>query len=174
MKKALLLLLCLAAMLASSTTLKAQEVEIPIMPGCNWISIPGMDTLDFATALGSFTPVTGDVIQSQWGNARYRNGQWMGRISQFYPGHGYHYKSNRTMPVMLTLGKPLPQMSVTTAEPTDITTSNAMVGGTVTVGEGNHIFTRGIVGARNRILTLTETISLAKPSLATRVLQLKV
>ena len=131
-------------MLASSTTLKAQELQIPIMPGCNWISIPGMDTLDFATALGSFTPVTGDVIQSQWGNVRYRNGQWKGNISQFYPGHGYKYNSNREMPVMLTLGKPLPQLSVATAEPTDITTSSAMVGGTVTVGEGNHIFTRGI------------------------------
>ena len=141
-------------MLASSTTLKAQEVSILIMPGWNWISIPGMDTLDFATALGSFTPENGDVIRSYWGNVRYLNGQWRGNISQFYPGHGYHYKSSRTMPVMLTLGKPLPQVLVTTSEATGITTVSAEVGGTVTVGDGIHIFARGVCWGTESVPTI--------------------
>ena len=139
--------MCLAAMLAASTSLKAQEVTITLNPGWTWISYLGTEPQGFATALGSFTPEVGDVIKSQWGNATYMaNGQWKGGISQFYPGYGYMYKSARTVPVMLTLNvqQPAPQVVVTTLEPTNITAVSAVVGGTVTINEGNHIFARGV------------------------------
>ena len=104
MKKVLLVLMCIAAMMAAGTSLKAQEVTITLSPGWTWISYLGTEPQDFSTALGSFTPVAGDIISSQWGSATYvANGQWRGSISQFYPGYGYKYKSNRTVPVTLTL-----------------------------------------------------------------------
>ena len=143
MRKALFTMMCLAAMVAG-TGLRAQESTIVIAPGYTWISNPSTDTLDFATALGGFVPVQGDVIQSQWGNAQYRNGRWQGAISQFYPGYGYKYKSNRSIPMIVTLGEPLPYESVSTAEPSGVGATSAVVGGTVSIGEGNHVFARGV------------------------------
>ena len=141
-------MVCLAAMLAAGTGLKAQEVTIVLTPGWNWISCPMMDTLDFETALGSFTPATGDMIKSRWGQAIYTNGHWMGSISQFFPGYGFHYKSNRTMPVLVTFNaqQPAPQVVVTTSEPTNITTNSATCGGNVASSDGNYVFVilRGI------------------------------
>ena len=138
----------LAAMLAAGTGLKAQEVTIVLTPGWNWISCPMMDTLDFETALGSFTPAAGDMIKSRWGQAIYTNGHWMGSISQFFPGYGFHYKSNRTMPVLVTFNaqQPAPQVVVTTSELTDITTNSATCGGNVTSSSGDYVFvfSRGI------------------------------
>ena len=95
--------MCLLAIMLAGTSAKAQEVTITLTPGWTWMSFPTADTVDFATALGDFTPMQGDVIKSQWGQATYINGQWRGGISQFYPGYGYHYKSNRTEPVSVTL-----------------------------------------------------------------------
>ena len=89
MKKTSMLLMLLLAMTIQSHHVIAQSVTITLIPGYNWISIPCADTLDFATALGSFTPAEGDVIKSQWSNVVYRNGQWIGQISKFYPGYGY-------------------------------------------------------------------------------------
>ncbi len=146
MKKALFTLFCLAAMMAAGTGLRAQEVTIVLNPGWNWISFPTTDTLGFSEALGSFTPMVGDMIKSKWGYSSYMaNGRWRGYISEFYPGNGYMYKSNRTTPVTLTFVSPAAsQVAVTTAEPTDINATNALVGGTVTIGEGNHVFLCGV------------------------------
>lgn len=103
MKKAILL--CLIAILAARIDTKAQVYTIELKPGTTWISYPMTDTLDFSTALGSFSPVVGDKIKSKTGTAAYRgNGQWRGTISQFYPGYGYMYWSSRTEPVTLTWG----------------------------------------------------------------------
>ena len=143
MKKSLLTLMCIAAMMAAGTSLKAQEVAIVLMPGWTWISVPSTDSLDFEAALGSFTPMAGDMIKSQWGTAMYMgDGQWRGSISQFYPGYGYMYKSTRTMPVMLTFNvqQPAPQVVVTTSDPTDITTNSATCGGDVTSSSGDNVF----------------------------------
>lgn len=131
----------LLAMTIQSHHVIAQSVTITLIPGYNWISIPCADTLDFATALGSFTPAEGDVIKSQWSNAVYRNGQWKGQISQFYPGYGYMYKSNRPMPVTLTFSaqQPVPQLTVTTAEPSYITAKSAICGGSVTSADGSYV-----------------------------------
>ena len=153
MKKVLLTLLCVAAMIAAGTSLKAQEVTIVLNPGWNWISCPMMDTLDFETALVSFTPTAGDIIKSRWGQAIYTNGHWMGSISQFFPGYGYHYKSNRTMPVLVTFNaqQPAPQVVVTTLEPTDITANSATCGGNVTSSNGDFVSVtlRGICWSTN-------------------------
>ncbi len=144
MRKALFTTMCLAAMLVAGTGLKAQETTVVLNPGYTWISNPSMDTLDFATALGNFTPVQGDIIQSQWGNAQYRNGRWQGAISKFFPGYGYKYMSSRTMPVLLTMGSQHPQPALTTAEPTDISTYSMTCGGEVTDSGNSGVLVRGV------------------------------
>lgn len=158
MKKALLALVCLAAMMMASMSLKAQQVTIPLMPGWTWISYPSMDTLDFATALGSFIPAVGDVIESQFGIAEYHDGEWFGDIQQFYPGYGYLYYSSRSMPVFLTFNaqQPVPQVVVTTSEPTDITATSVVVGGTVTLPEGSHIFLSGVCWGTDQMPTVDD------------------
>lgn len=115
------------------------------MPGWTWISVPSTETMDFATALGSFTPAAGDRIKSQWGNATYRgNGEWRGQLSEFYPGYGYKYYSARLVPVSVTMGEPLPFEAVSTAEPSDVTATSAVAGGMVMLPEGTHVFLRGV------------------------------
>ena len=153
MKKALLILICLATSMATSMSLMAQEVTIPLMPGWNWISYPSTETVDFATAFGTFSPMEGDMIQSQFAIAEYDDGEWFGDFELFYPGYGYMYYSNRTMPVMLTFNaqQPAPQVVVTTSEPTDITTNSAICGGNVTSSSGDYVFVflRGICWSTN-------------------------
>ena len=140
MKKALLTFMCIAAMMAVGTSLRAQEVTIELMPGTNWISLPDTDTLDFATAFGNFTPMQGDVIKSQMGSASYMNGRWRGNLPQFfYPGNGYLYKSKRNEPVSLTFQQLAPQVMVTTLEPTDIDRNSAVCGGNVASSNGDYI-----------------------------------
>ena len=149
MKRALLTLMCLTAMVLASTGIKAQEVTIPLMPGWNWISYPSTDTVDFATALGSFTPVEGDMIENQYAFSVYSEGEWFGDVQQFYPGYGYLYYSSRTVPVFLTFNaqQPAPQVVVTTSEPMLITAISAMGGGEVTVSDGTYILVKGLCWA---------------------------
>lgn len=110
MKKTILILTCLFAMISTSLSVKAQEVTITLAPGWTWISCLGPDTLDFSTAMGSFIPEVGDRIKAQDGNATYHeSGQWRGSFSQFYPGRGYMYYSSRTEPVTVTFSmQPFP------------------------------------------------------------------
>ena len=137
--------MCLFAVMVSCTSLKAQEATIELYPGWNWIGYPYTNTLDFATMFTSFTPAAGDYIKSQYGYAEYYEGYgWFGSLTVFLPCKGYMYKSNRTESVAVTLWTPLSQQDVTTAEPTDITFTSAMVGSTVNLGEGNHIYARGM------------------------------
>ena len=151
MRKLVLCIVCLAAMMAAGTGLKAQEVTIVLNPGWTWISYPSTDTVDIATAFGSFTPAIGDIFKSKWGMATYiGDGQWRGAISPvFYPGYGYHYKSNRQMPVVVTVNaqQPTPQVMVTTSEPMLITAISAMGGGEVTVSDGTYILVKGLCWA---------------------------
>ena len=149
MKRVSMLLMCLFALLLANQSAKAQDVTITLLPGYTWISYPGTDTLDFSAALGGFTPVQGDIIQSQWGNAQYRNGRWQGSISKFYPGYGYKYKSTRQVPVSVTFNaqQPTPQVVVTTDAPQLITGNSAMGGGEVTVSDGTYILVRGLCWA---------------------------
>ena len=154
MKKLGMLLMLLFALAMGSHRVYAQSVTITLMPGWNWISIPLMDTLDFETAMGSVTPAVGDIIKSRWGAATYTSdGQWRGTISEFYPGYGYHYKSNRTMPVtvIFTAQHPDSQVIVTTTEPTDITANSATCGGNVASSNGDYVSVtlRGICWSTN-------------------------
>ena len=150
--------MCLFALLLANQSAKAQDVTITLLPGYTWISYPGTDTLDFSAALGGFTPVQGDIIQSQWGNAQYRNGRWQGSISKFYPGYGYKYKSTRQVPVSVTFNaqQPTPQVVVTTDAPQLITGNSAMGGGEVTVSDGTYILVRGLCWATHENPTTNE------------------
>ena len=147
--------MCMASMMAASTSLKAQEVTIVLSPGWTWISCPTSNAESFTTALEDldFIPMQGDIIKSQWGSATYTNGYWRGTISQFYPGYGYMYYSNRTVPVTLTFNaqQPAPQVVVTTLEPTDITTNSATCGGNVASSNGDYVSVtlRGICWSTN-------------------------
>ena len=158
MKKLSMLLMLLSVITMGSRRVFAQSVTVTLLPGYTWISYPGTDTLDFATAMGSFVPMSGDVIQSQWGNSRYVNGQWRGNSSQFYPGYGYMYKSNRTMPVIVTFStqQHTSQVIVTTADPTDITSTSALGGGAVTTSDETYIVEKGICWSINSNPTLDD------------------
>ena len=147
MKKIALMIVCLLAMMAASMSASAQEVTITLTPGWTWISSPSTEAVDFAAALGDFVPMEGDIIRSQWGQATYTNGRWRGGVSQFYPGYGYKYKSNRQVPVIVTFNaqQPTQQVVVITSEPTDITTNSATSGGSITTDA--YVFAKGICWA---------------------------
>ena len=144
MKKALITMMCLAAMFVAGTGLKAQEIPITLAPGCNWISYPNAEAMPIVEALGSFTPENGDIIQSQFDSyCCYLDGSWRGDLTQFVPGLGYKYYSARTEEVEFVFAQPASNV-VTTDEPTDITLTSAVVGGKVTLPEGSQVFLRGV------------------------------
>lgn len=146
-----MLLMLLLAMIIGSQQAFSQAVTITLNPGWTWISYTRAETLDLETALGTFVPMDGDVIKSQYGMAEYQQGQWSGNLQQFDPGLGYMYHSLRTAPVTISFGEPAPQIIVTTAEPTDITMSSAVCGGNVASGNGDYvsIILRGICWSHN-------------------------
>ena len=150
--------MCMAAMMAASRSIMAQEVTITISPGWNWISYPRADTMELTTAMGTFTPAEGDMIKSRYGFSEYYENEWFGNLQQFYPGLGYHYRSNRTEPVTLTfqMQQSISQVVVTTSEPTDITATSVVVGGTVTPPEGSHIFLSGVCWGTNQMPTVDD------------------
>ena len=143
MKKVLFILMCLASMLFLGVDLKAQEITITLEPEWNWISYPNSVTMEIDEALGDFVPMEGDRIKSHSSNSIYNRGSWRGGVTQFVPGRGYMYYSSRTENVELVFAR-VPSSFVTTAEPTNITSTSAVVGGTVTVPEGSHVFQRGV------------------------------
>ena len=145
MKKVFIILVSLFVMMAASTGLKAQEVTILLRPGWNWIGYPYAESIDLENAFVDFEPMNDDVIQSFWGYSEYATGfGWFGGIDELQPGWGYMYYSNRTEAVIVELSAPASQTTVTTSEPTNITAESAVVGGTVTVPEGSHVFLRGV------------------------------
>ncbi len=148
-KKVLLMIACVAAMLAAGSGLKAQEVTVPLLPGWTWISYPGAVPFDIATAFGSFTPLEGDVIESQFGMVSYVDGAWLGDFDQFYPGYGYMYYSTRMVPVTVTFNaqQPTQQVVVTTDTPQFITAISAIGGGEVTTNDGTYILVKGLCWA---------------------------
>ena len=130
MRKALFLLMCLAAMMAVGTGLRAQEVSTSLLRGWNWISYPNADTMELSQALSNFTPAEGDVIKSKGLTSSYRGGTWRGTLKNVIPGAGYHYKSVRDEAVTFSFSgqQPASQATVTTEEPTSITIKTAVLG----------------------------------------------
>ena len=150
MKKAFIMLMSLVAMMAASTSLKAQEVAIELVPGWNWIAYPYAETVDLNTALGSFTPAVGDMIKSQFGNSTYSYGRWRGAVQSLNAGEGYHYFSSRTEPVVLVFGLPsipMGTLTVTTSEPTNITSTTATCGGSAVSNDSTSILMKGVCWA---------------------------
>ena len=145
MKKVLILLVSLLAMTAAGPCLKAQEVSIMLHPEWNWIGYPFPESVDLGTAFGGFEPLPGDVIESYYDYSEYVEGYgWFGGVDELHPGWGYMYFSNRTEAVNVVLFAPTSQVSVATATPTGITAESAIVGVTVTVPEGMHVFQCGV------------------------------
>ena len=143
MKKVSLMIVCLFAMMAASMSAKAQEITITLNPGWNWISYPNAEAMDIVTALGDFTPMSGDIINSQFGSTTYSGGRWRGGLTHFIPGWGYMYYSTRTDYAELVFAQPSSN-AVATAMPTDITATSAVAGGMVMLPEGTHVFQRGV------------------------------
>ncbi len=133
-------MVCLFAMMVTSLSAKAQEVTITLYPGVTWISYPKAEMMDITTALGDFVPMEGDVIKSQYGYSTFVNGYWRGSVTHFMPGWGYMYYSNRTEVVSFVFGETAPQLTVTTAEPTEITAISAVSGGSITSNDGSYVF----------------------------------
>ena len=127
-------------MMVASLSVKAQEITITLRPGYTWISYPNAVVMDIPTALGDFVPMEGDIIKSQNGSTIFHNGSWRG-FQDFIPGFGYKYFSNRTESTELVFAS---SFSVTTIEPTDITATSAVLGGTINAPEGTHVFLRGV------------------------------
>ena len=146
MRKALFTLMCLFAMMAAGSGLKAQEITVTLQPGWTWISYTNAEAMNIATALGDFVPMVGDIIKSQEAAVRYQNnGVWRGGFEQFIPGKGYHYYSNRTEDVSFVFaGATAPAVTVTTSEPAEITATGAVVGGTVNAPVDTRVFLRGV------------------------------
>ena len=143
MKNVAMFLMCLLAILGAGTSLKAQEVTITLNSGWNWISYPNAMAMDVSEAFGDFIPMAGDIVKSRLGSSTYINGQWRGGVSQFTPGWGYMYYSSRIESISFVFAQSTSSFVVTDI-PTNITTTSAVVGGTVTLAEGNHIFARGV------------------------------
>ena len=143
MKKVFIFLMCLLGMMGASMSAKAQEITITLNPGWNWISYPNAEAMDIVTALGDFTPMSGDIINSQFGSTTYSGGRWRGGLTHFIPGWGYMYYSTRADYAELVFAQPSSN-AVATAMSTDITATTAVAGGMVMLPEGTHVFQRGV------------------------------
>jgi hypothetical protein len=144
MKKISMIIACLLAMMAASLSATAQEITITLVSGWNWISYPNAVSMDIDEALGNFEPVQGDRLKSMDSSTEYDSEWgWEGELETLVPGQGYMYYSARTEAISFAFVR-ASSSTVTTTVPTDITTTSAVVGGTVTMEMGNHIFARGI------------------------------
>ena len=154
--------MCLVAMMAAGTGLRAQQVTITLNPGWNWISYPNSEAMSIATALGDFVPMAGDIVKSRLGSSTYINGQWRGGITQFTPGWGYMYYSSRTAPVLFAFSSPsvpVGALIVTTSEPTDITATTAMLGGSAVLNDSTPILMKGVCWATHPLPTTYDAYS---------------
>ncbi len=71
---------------------------ITINEGWSWIGFPSSQSIDIATALGSFTPEADDIIKGRNASATFVSSGnynlWYGPLNTLEPGQGYMYKSN--------------------------------------------------------------------------------
>ena len=156
MKKSLAFLLFVASFIMFGHNALAQDVTINLQPGWNWFGYPKSEAMDVATALGTFTPMEGDIIKSQTKFTMYQDGEWSGNLTQFTPGGGYMYLSNRTYAVNIVIGGSVPQLSITLDAPYDITTTSATCIGDVSLESGSNlnVILKGICWGTNSNPTL--------------------
>ena len=150
MKKLSKLLMSMFFMALAFSKGFAQEIVIELNPGWTWIGYPNAVAMDVATALGDFTPMPGDIINSQYSSTSYNGQRWRGGLTHFMPGWGYMYYSNREEPVSFVFASsttPQSQVQVTTSEPMLITAISAMGGGEVTTIDGTYIIVKGLCWA---------------------------
>ena len=136
--------MCLLGIMGASLSAKAQEIVIELSLGWNWISYPNAEVMDVTTAMDGFTPMSGDIINSQYGTTTYTGGRWRGGLTHFIPGWGYMYYSNREEPVDLVWGTPIVLPTVTTSSATNITTYGLTCGGEVTDSGNSGVLVRGV------------------------------
>jgi hypothetical protein len=68
-------------------------VNIPISAGWNWIGYVPNYPLPVSTALGSLTPLNGDIIKGQTAFAQYVAGfGWLGSLQYMEPPKGYQFE----------------------------------------------------------------------------------
>ncbi len=158
MKKSLFLFLFAASFVMLSHVAFAQEVTVTLQPGWTWIGYPGSETVDIAAALGDFAPEEGDVIKSQSIYTMYQEGEWSGDLTQFTPGMGYMFFSNRTEPVDIVFGNVHPQLSMTLDYPSEVTATTATCSGTVSPEAGSNlrVILKGICWGLNPSPTLND------------------
>ena len=80
------------------------NVELPIIKGNNWVSLPVSESTTLTEAFGTF-PVKNDIIKSNNGSATYTGTQWRGKLETIDPGEGYIYKSASEMTRTLSFDK---------------------------------------------------------------------
>ena len=74
----------------------ADEYEITILPGWNWIGFPSAVPIDVADALADFDATEGDEIQSLDYMTEFDGEEWFGDLETLEPGQGLLYFSNST------------------------------------------------------------------------------
>ncbi len=72
----------------------ADQYEITIKPGWNWIGFPNPYPIDVVVAMVNFEADEGDQIQSKYCTTEFDGDEWFGDLEAFEPGEGYLYYSN--------------------------------------------------------------------------------
>ena len=134
----------------------AQEVSIQLNPGWNWIAYPFPESVSIETALGSFEPQEGDMIESQLGYSICNENEWFGEIDSLKPGRGYVYYSSRGEIVNLNLGTPIILPTVTTSTPSSITPFGMTCGGEVTDPGSSEVLVRGVCWSTQQSPTIDD------------------
>lgn len=77
--------------------LKADEIEIPVNTGWNWISYTPNTNMTVNDAFGNYQPQNGDIVKSQFEFAMYDQGLgWLGSLTYMVPGKGYMFKTSNS------------------------------------------------------------------------------
>ena len=147
----------LTMLVAGTGVIRAQEIEINLNPGWNWISYPNAETMAIGDALGDFTPMQGDIIKSQFASSKYIGGRWIGGVTQFVPGKGYQYYSARSVETSFVFAQASSApVTVITSEPTSVTAISAIGGGEVISNDGSFILAKGLCWATHGYPTTNE------------------
>ncbi|MFI3296223.1 MAG: LamG-like jellyroll fold domain-containing protein [bacterium] len=77
----------------SGSSVEADENEITVTSGWNWIGYSALFNLTVGDAFADLNPQTGDVVKSINGFAIYEGYEWIGKLTSLEPGAGYMYMS---------------------------------------------------------------------------------